>query len=99
MVKLQSGEDSRVVFYFKNINDCNKFLYVFKDHWCNVRWESPIEKPEFLEMTDRQREELDEDPKERAEDNLMWGFCIEKDRNIRLNSSQLSFIDNFIKQV
>lgn len=63
------------VFYFHNMNDCNIFMHVFKDHWCNVKWEMPIELPDNTKIPDYKRRDMDKNAKERAERSLPWGFA------------------------
>lgn len=63
--------------YFKNMEDCNKYLHVFKDHWCNVPWKKPIEK-DVNDLSPFEKSKMDkfliQDPIKSAEDNLSWGF-------------------------
>lgn len=61
-------------FYFTSMENCNKFKYVFEDHWCNVPWDDPIELPDYYPLSSYWREHINDDPKKLAEDNLMWGF-------------------------
>lgn len=74
MIKLESDYDIPSVFYFRTLDDCRKFLYVFKDHWCNVKWKTPVEVPDDIKLPEARRDLLDMDPKKRAEANLSWGF-------------------------
>lgn len=71
-IKLTSKNKARNEdFYFNNMEDCKIFMKVFKDHWCNVVWEKPIE------VTSVPRDKstyINDDPKKRAESNLKWGF-------------------------
>lgn len=70
MVKLTStNKVHNESFYFKNDEDCDKFVYVFEDHWCNVKWNrETIPDLPFIDQN------IHEDPVKRAEDNLKWGF-------------------------
>ncbi len=95
MIKLICKDDDKAVFYFKDIEDCNTFMHVFKDHWCNVEWEHPIEAKSFS-MSAIQKSKMRNDPKERAESNLSWGFNLCKQLNKDLTDTQRSFIDNMI---
>lgn len=71
-IKLTSKNKARNVdFYFNNIKDCEIFKSVFKDHWCNVTWEEPVE---VNSVPYEKSEYINDDPKKRAEDNLKWGF-------------------------
>lgn len=96
MIKLETNcANNREVFYFHNMSDCKEFLYVFKDHWCNVPWETPIEIPDDTYITSRERICMDKPPKKRAEDNLSWGFSLVRFLGIELNKNQLSFVSSF----
>lgn len=96
MVKLQSKDEPTTAFYFKTMQDCAAFIYVFKDHWCNVEWNEPIERPDFFEMSRYQREVLNKDPKERAESNLSWGFNLDRKFNRGLNDNQNAFVSAMV---
>ena len=96
MVKLQPKDEPTTAFYFKTMRDCEAFIYVFKDHWCNVEWNEPIERPDFFEMSKYQRESLDKDPKKRAESNLSWGFNLCRKSNIGLTDSQNAFVSAMV---
>lgn len=81
--------------YFKTMEDCDTFKYVFKDHMCNVPWEQPIEACSFPEMTNLQRhhmEEMSKDIKKYAESNLSWGFSIMEGCEIGLTSEQQAMV-------
>ena len=97
-IKLTSKNKLRnETFYFNNIEDCRIFMDVFKDHWCNIIWEKPIEVPDCSIPY----EELgfnNKDPKKRAEDNLSWGFnsLWANPLDGGLNAKQQAFIDEFI---
>lgn len=92
MVKLQTKNEPFTAFYFKNMQDCESFMYVFKDHWCNIEWDRPIEKPDFSEMSEYQRKSLNKNPKKRAEDNLSWGFNLSRHLNLEFTDEEKSFI-------
>ena len=96
MVKLQSKDEPITVFYFRNMQDCEAFMHVFKDHWCNVEWNEAIERPDFPEMSRYQREALNKDPKERAESNLSRGFNLDRKFNRGLNDNQNAFVSAMI---
>lgn len=82
------------------MNDCEKFIYVFKDHWCNIEWENPAKVPDNLKISDYERKALDKDPVERAESNLSYGFNLVrycgKDKLIK---EQSLFIKEIIKEL
>ena len=63
-------------FHFKDNESADKFLYVFKDHWCHVSFDKIKEDKPISKSLE---EELAKDPKKRAEDNLSWGFNLAKD--------------------
>ena len=58
-------------FYFKTKEDADKFLYVFKDHWCHVDF---VGEYRDVILSELEREQMEKDPTTRAEDNLSWGF-------------------------
>lgn len=94
MVKLEAKETILGgIFYFHNMKDCNDFLYVFTDHWCNVPWKNPVEAPNFPEIEKYQRKAMDIDPKQRAENSLSWGFRYVKSHNIGLTNVQKAFVN------
>jgi len=79
-------------FYFHTMQDCNDFLYVFKDHWCNVPWEKPREVSDDFPISRIQRESMDKPPKKRAGSSLSWGFSLVKRLNIGLSKRQNLFV-------
>lgn len=82
-------------FYFANMEDCETFMQVFKDHMCNIPWKKPVEAPSFPEMTEKYRrymEVISADPKKAAESDLMWGFSLVDSLHIGLTGSQQSFV-------
>ena len=90
----------KATFYFKNIEDCNKFLYVFKDHFCNVPWETPKEIPDnSIKLSENEKRTLDKDPVKRAQDNLSWGFSLCSYYKIGVSSDQLSFVHSLMEKV
>lgn len=86
-------------FYFHTMQDCNDFLYVFKDHWCNVPWEKPREVSDDFPISRIQRESMDKPPKKRAESSLSWGFSLVKRLNIDLSESQNLFVKNMVNKL
>lgn len=103
MIKLEIDYDSyynKPVFYFRTRDDCNKFLNVFKDHWCNIRWKDPVEIPYNTKLSSYDEKTLDEDPKKRAESNLSWGFNLARYYgDDKLKPSQQAFIDKMMKEL
>lgn len=83
-------------FYFHTMQDCNDFLCVFKNHWCNVPWEKPREVPNDFPIGKSQRKSMDEPPKKRAESNLSWGFSLVKRLNIDLSERQNLFVKDMV---
>ena len=100
MIKL---ETKRVpfggAFYFYNMADCEAFMYVFKDHWCNVPWRAPVEVPDWTDITDSQRKAMDKNPKQRAESNLSWGFSLCRALGIDLNDDQKVCLAGLMKEL
>jgi hypothetical protein len=77
-VKEQYRSLSSDAFYFRNMKDCQIFLGVFKNHWCNVPWDEPVEIPKNTEIDRLDRVLMSMDPAERADSNLSWGFNLAK---------------------
>ena len=103
MIKLTSKNKlHNVSFYFNDMKDCNKFLYVFKNHWCNVKWENPVEISNNTPIPDYYRRYLGK-PEELAEDNLKWGFNSFNDdyttNNDNITPRQLAFVRNMVECV
>ena len=99
-VKANHSYRSEHVFYFHNMNDCNAFKEVFRNHWCNIRWEKPVEIPNDTKIEYNKRKAMDKDPKQRAESNLSWGFSLEKGEGWdKLNNRQTQFIGSLIKTI
>lgn len=88
------------VFYFHNMDDCNTFKEVFRDYWCKIQWDKPVEIPNDTKIEYSERKAMDKDPKERAESNLSWGFSLEKGEGWdKRTSSQNTFINSFIDRL
>ena len=79
------------IFYFHDMEDCDDFMYVFKDHWCNVPWKQPVEIPDDTCIDDYDINDMNKPAKERAEDNLSWGFNLVKHLEIGDSKDQLEF--------
>lgn len=102
MIKLETKCKEAIdhaVFYFHTLEECNIFKYTFRDHWCNIKWEKPIEISNNTHISEYQRKSMDKDPKERAEDNLSWGFNRSESRNDKLNENQKGFIKHIMEQI
>ena len=77
MIKLTANDDCQhAEFYFWNIRDCNKFKYVFANHWCIVIWNEVEQIPdsELANLSEFHRNSMDKDPEERGRNALDWGF-------------------------
>lgn len=97
MVKLEAKDTTfGGIFYFHNMKDCREFIYVFEDHWCNVPWETPIEISDDTYISSEERRYMDKSPKKRAEDNLSWGFSLEKRLGIGLSNEQNDFVKSMM---
>jgi len=95
MIKLTSKNNwNKGVFYFRTMEDCNEFLYVFQDHFCNVPWNTPIEVPNTILLEQQQAIAMSASPKERAEKNLSWGFSI---AGTSLTSTQQAYVNEIGK--
>lgn len=97
MIKLEANNAiTGGAFYFYNIDDCRKFMYVFKDHWCNVPWKEPVEISDSTYIDSNARRYMSVPPKKRAEDNLSWGFNLVKRLGINLNNEQNDFVNSMM---
>lgn len=97
IIKLQSkNKFNRGIFYFYTMEECNNFLYVFKDHFCNVKWEKPIELPEDTIIDTYSKQMMDIPPKKRAENNLSWGFSVAGDE---LTAEQSAYVKELIDRM
>ena len=96
MVKLEVNNPvyKHEVFYFRTMKECDEFLYVFRDHMCNVPWMKPVESPDFPEMTSSDRKYMmsPKSPREKAESNLSWGFSLVQSLDIGLTAEQRGII-------
>lgn len=99
VVVLKTGLDSRAKFIFKSMEDCEKFKYVFKDHWCNVPWLVPVFVDEQRYLTDIGEFKIIEDPVQAAEDNLSWGFSLCKRYKIEETDEQKAFVRDLINRI
>ena len=98
MIKLESNfkYGYNITRYFKTIEDCNKYLYVFKDHWCNVPWKEPEEIDRF---DIKAATVLVNDPIKIANGDLGWGFNTCDLNNIGETKEQREFVSNIAKEV
>lgn len=99
MVKLEPKTELNLfasAFYFHTMSDCQAFLHVFKDHWCNVPWKAPVEATDFPEASVYDREVMDKDPRQRADSNLSWGFNLVQSHGIDDTNKQKAFVNVFI---
>lgn len=95
MVRLQSkNKYNRGVFYFHTMDECNDFLYVFSDHFCNVDWEKPVEISDNTMLSYEHRRAMDIPPKERAERYLSWGFDV---AGKNLTREQMEYVEKIAK--
>lgn len=98
MIKLESnfktGRNSE--FYFRSKKECDAFLWVFDDHWCNVPWKKPVEIPDNTPLNEYWKEHINDDPKKLAVEKLNWGFSNCKYNNIGRTASQQSFLDDMV---
>lgn len=85
----------RGTFHFHNIEECEAFLYVFRDHWCNVEWRPPAHMQDNSQVEDI--EYMNIPPKQRALSNLSWGFNIAKDLTVDQERSVLLMQNDFLK--
>lgn len=98
MVYMITCKEDGTKFYFYTLADVNAFLYVFKDHWCNISWEGP-EEISINEVPKDRIMKMKKNPKERAESNLSWGFNLAKMCGKDINDEQIAFIGNFINNI
>lgn len=84
-----------VYFYFRTDEAAEKFIYVFKNHWCHVAFDKYNDE---VELSNYWEEHIDDDPEKIADENLSWGFNFARDNgDDDLTSEENAFIDNFIK--
>lgn len=98
MIKLESNfkYGYNITRYFKTIEDCNKYLYVFKDHWCNVPWKDPEEITGF---DAKASVEAINDPIEIANGDLGWGFNNCDLNNIEETKEQRDLVSKIAEEV
>lgn len=85
-------------FHFRTMDDCKKFMYVFRNHWCNIPWEEPAEIPDYTKINDDQY--IDVDPVARAMGNLTWGFSALRSHNMdTLTGEQQSVLSDIVSTI
>lgn len=104
MIKLETNATKypimNIAIYFHNMDDCKRFLYVFKNHWCNVRWKEPIEIPDNTKISEYRRKDMDKDPEERAERDLKWGFGFAKMEGTDVTTiEQAAFVERMVNNI
>lgn len=96
MVKLETDLETRnETMYFKTMEDCKEYLYVFKDHWCNLPFKDPVEIQDSTIIDSKYRNYLDIPPKQRAESDLQWGFNLVNFLGIGVTKEQKEFLELF----
>ena len=89
--------DRHVRFYFTSKENADKFLYVFKDHFCNVDFHGFYEDTELCGYW---KEHINDDPKEIAERNLNWGFAFARDYgDDKLTDTQSEMLEEIMKKI
>lgn len=94
MIRIKESTTGREV-YFRNEEDANAYLYVFKDHWCNLKWSLPVVVRDSR-VPSKYTKYIDMDPKERAEADLSWGFAIMERNNMMLSSEQKNLVEELV---
>ena len=88
---------NNITRYFTTWEEYLDYIYVFKDHWCNVAWTKPVEvdAKEVPYLVVKYMET--KNAKQRAEADLSWGFNAtwsnKKDGD--LNAEQQAYV-NFL---
>lgn len=104
MIKLESiNRYPNTEFYFNTIEECERFKYVFRNHWAGVKWKDPVN----VSKNDIPYKKLEymkryKTPEEYAEANLKWGFNATNpwDRSEdKLSTEQESFIQMMMDRV
>lgn len=100
MIKLEAQNTTfGGIFYFHTMQDCKDFMYVFKDHWCNVPWNTPVEITSDTYISEDLKREMDKPPKKRAQDNLSWGFNLVERLDIDLTKEQNNFVKSMMTKI
>lgn len=92
---------NNITRYFTTYQECLNYIYVFKDHWCNVIWTMPvkidIKEVPYLEITLMEIKTA----KQRAEDDLAWGFnAMWRDNTCGgLTAEQLAYVDFLVEKM
>lgn len=99
MIKLEAADTTfGGVFYFHNMKDCEDFMYVFEDHFCNVPWKQPVEMPDTTPIRFEEKKDMNKPPRERAESNLSWGFNLTHRLGIGLTDEQNDFVKSVMER-
>ena len=73
--KLEAVNDwQKAKWYFRSIEEMNKFIGVFKNHGCNINWKHDLIDDVFEDLDDYDLEEMDKDPIKRAKSEMDWVF-------------------------
>ena len=102
MVKLTTPYDSNAEFLFKDMKSCGEFMNVFRDHWCNIVWNTPEQQDSFPEAnTEYWKKHINDSPKVLADNNLSWGFSLLKDKGLdkELTPEQSQFVANMVERI
>lgn len=94
MIRIKESTTGREV-YFRNEEDANAYLHVFKDHWCNLKWSLPVVVRDSR-VPSKYTKYIDTDPKERAEADLSWGFALMERNNMMLSSEQKNLVEELV---
>lgn len=101
MIKLESANKIKnEAFYFETIEDCERFKYVFKDHWTGVKWKKPVN----IEIKYIPYEEIKwfnkyKTPEEYAEANLSWAFNSLFVEEPKLSKEQDLFVQTMVNRI
>lgn len=99
MIYLSTRIENQNPSFFHTMDDCIKYMKVFEDHWCNVPWDQPREiRDETIpkDKLEKLKRFADKDPKERAEQDLSWGFSLCEVYGIENTAAQKAFVESFI---
>lgn len=97
LCRITCKEDGTEFFFANNI-DAEKFISVFKDHWCNISWNGP-DYIEEKHVPSFKKHFIILDPITRAEKNLDWGFSLTKRIGIGLTSEQEKVLEGVMKGI
>lgn len=92
---------NNITRYFATFKDYKDYIYVFKDHWCNVVWTDPI-KVNIKDVPYLAVKNMEiKSAKQRAEDDLAWGFNAswQDELSDRLTAEQEAYVNFLLKQM